>query len=356
MKDKFDVKDKLIGSLREKITAVKNNRRLSYIAAAVVLFICVIGVGIFIYSRWERDMYGHMPIYFFNESAGMFEPEWFPMQEGDTVFLAQLAVAQLINGTRNSRLTNVWPDESEGRAVPSWLFLDEDMLVAAFDSEFYAEMQPLEEALFRSAFTLTMVGLPGIESVKFRVGEGVYLTEWVESAETIANNPSISPMRISSVTFTLYFADETGETLVPEVYVASGVDLRRREVFLLTRLIAGPSDSDFSPAVVIPPETRVRSVTLMQDAGGYYVDLSSEFLNNFTGTPAQARMMIASIVNTLIENSGLRTRRVSFLIDSERREDFHGVSDFHLWFSFDETLVMGYGEEDYEEQEYEGVE
>jgi hypothetical protein len=33
---------------------------------------------------------------------------------------------------------------------------------------------------------------------------------------------------------------------------------------------------------------------------------------------------------------------VFFLIDSDRREDFHGVSDFDLGFAWDESFMLGY--------------
>jgi len=69
--------------------------------------------------------------------------------------------------------------------------------------------------------------------------------------------------------------------------------------------------------------------------------LSTDFVNHFSGTTAQARMMLASIANTLIENTGHSgIRRVVFLINSERREEFHGVGDFGSAFTFDASLIL----------------
>ena len=328
----------------------KNLTRKQYIglAAAFVLVIFVVAAGIFAYSRFERDFSGHIPVYFFNASAGFLQAEWFPFPEES--FEAALGI-MLTALPRSSELTRVTHDE--GLNLINHFFVDESTLIVEF-SEWYHDFTPIQAALFRSSLTLTMTWLPEVEYVVMRSAAEAYdgefvWTIWNESANTIANNPTISPLRISNATFTLYFVDETGEGLVAEVYTATGVDLRRREENLLQRLIEGPTDDEQTPAFVIPPETRVRSVTLMSDAGGYYVDLSSEFVTQFNGTPAQARLMIGSIVNTLIENSDLRTRRVSFLIDSERREEFHGVPDFHLWFALDEALILGYSEYDIDE-------
>jgi len=65
-------------------------------------------------------------------------------------------------------------------------------------------------------------------------------------------------------------------------------------------------------------------------------------------------LMIGSIVNTLVDSVTplLRQRSVFFMIDSVRREDFHGVEDFHLAFHFDETIMLGFEVEIEEDEEY----
>jgi len=49
--------------------------------------------------------------------------------------------------------------------------------------------------------------------------------------------------------------------------------------------------------------------------------------------------MIYSIVNSLIENSS-NVKKVQFLIESERVEQFHGVYDFDKLFEKEDQLII----------------
>ena len=332
---------------------------IAVIVLGVTLIVAGVTALVMINSNWDWYDGDSIPVYFFNASEGRLDAEMRHMPyDHDLMVMVHTAWGHLRGEPHhNSNLMRVWPEDK--RDFNTHIQVVDDMLIATFTDE-YRDMTPLDEAIFRSAFTLTMVGLPTINEVKFRVAYSMeeLEVEWlerVETATTIANNPSISPARISSATFELFFIDETGEGLVTETYVAADVDLRRQGRDVLERLIEGPSDPEFSPATIIPSETRVRDVIM--GTGLIYVDLSSAFVSQFSGTATQARMMITSIVNTLLESTtgpGGRTRRVFFLIESQRHEEFHGVSDFHLGFTFDETMMLGYGQE--YEYEYEEVE
>jgi len=329
-------------------------RQLTIFGAIFVAVVFVVVFFIIISFGRENDTSGKLPLYYFSPSASVLVPVWNEMPVGDALDIAEFAISQLRNDISNQNLVSVWPqipnDEILTPDILLNLVLYDETLIAVFSDE-YKNMTPLEEAIFRGAFTLTMTTIPGVERVNFRVletnedGEVVWSDRY-ESAGTIANNPTISPTRNSDETISLFFVGETGETLVEETYILKDVNVRRRQIEILEKLISGPSDDSINYATLIPPETRVRDITRLNDENIYYIDLSSEFFNNFSGTPSQARMMIASIVNTIIVNSdsNTNTQRVAFLIDSERREDFHGVGDFHLWFHFDETLFEWYEE------------
>jgi len=325
-----------------------------YILAAVVL---LLGAGGFVLAfsgnpGWEGAHYGHISVYFFNPSEGRLDAELRPApQENAESFWAWVntALAHLISGPTEHSLSRVGPDIELSDLVLDIDFYD-GTLITTF-SEYYREMAPLEEALFRSAFTLTMAVLPFIDSVILRTygcdeSGGI---ELVESVASIANSPVISPALLILESFSLFFVDESGEGLVEEVYNAGEVDRHIRSRVLLERLIQGPETPGLSSS--IPTETQVRDVRIDPHSLGIYVNLSSDFHARFSGTTAQARMMIASITSTMTENA-LRggTWRVYFLIESERREDFHGVTDFHTAFTFDETAMLGFGvtEEYYE--------
>ena len=314
----------------------------------VLTVITVVLIYFVVESRHQDGNY--VMVYFFNSTLGSLESERWDVPtnwdlSGDELLL-QAAFSFVQREPNSGSLSRPWPEVYVYR-----YFLDGNMLVVEF-SESYLELEPLTEALFRSALTLTMVDLSFINYVELRLidvnGDQVQVFE--ESASTIANAPSISPALQSDQTFTLFFIDESGEGLIYESYVAPAVNLHFRNQVILETLIANQSSEGVLPS--IPPDTRVLSVNEHREAFAIYVNLSSEFFTRFGGGPSEARLMIASIANTLIENAaGSQLRRVYFFIESERREDFHGVADFDLGFAFDETLVIGFTYEEEVPQE-----
>ena len=325
-------------------------RRKVAVISVIVLVVFGGTVMSAIVSRNMRDIgAAGMPVYFFNSAEGRLDAEirpW-PSPQEDVVQWAAIAIGYLLDGPGGS-LARTWPDVEFSEFITGlYMYYPMDdygnvldsVLVAAF-SELYNEMTALDEALFRSAFTLTMAGIPGIDRVMFRVTDGEYVWETVDSAASITNAPpSISPLRLQSTAqFTLYFIDETGEGLVTETYEAVDIDIQQRGRESLRRLIEiTPADGAVNP---IPPETRI--LNFRSDSGFVYVDLSSEFLR-FNGTSAQAYLMIYSMVNTFLTNTHIsRDSRVFFLVNSERITNFHGVSDFHLGFVYNESIMMDY--------------
>ena len=283
-------------------------------------------------------------VYFFNESEGRLLPvrkavpgAW--QATGDTL-LMMAAFNFVFMEPSSSALSRPWPTLCE-MPLKNYFFYEQKLVVEFYEE--YNEIEPLSEALFRSALTLTMTSLPFIETVEVRIvtpeGEAIRVKE--ETYATIANAPAISPALQSAQTFTLFFIDESGEGLMYKSYEAPAVNLHFRNQAILELLIANQNSEGVLPS--IPAETRVLSVHEHRAALAIYVNLSNDFFTRFGGGPSEARLMIASITNTLVENSTApQLRRVYFFIDSDRRGDFHGVADFDLGFSFDETLVVGF--------------
>ena len=204
-------------------------------------------------------------------------------------------------------------------------------------------MTPVEEVILRSAVTLTMLGLPYVDSVEFIMPDGETFTE---TSASIANAPFISPARRTAETFTLFFVCESGDGLFTKVYEATYVNSHMRERYIMEQLIVGQQAEGVMP--LIPPETQVRDASTESDVG-IYVNLSAEFSSRFNGNAAQARLMLQSIAHTMIENSTLR--HVFFLIESDRQEEFHGVPYFNLRFTIDETAMACFvPPEPYEEE------
>ena len=321
------------------------SKRIVAIGAVALIVICV-GIAATILLRGNRDIFlqtqQEMRVYFFNSSAGHLNyeelavnPRDFIQPYGGSLNWVSLALANLQRPPGN--LASTWPDT----ATVINYDLDDRTLVINFLDD-YLETPPIQEALFRSALTLTMVSGPFVDEVILVAGDSI----WAESAFTIDNSPAISPARLANVQVVLYLIDESGEGLVRTYYTIPDANPREQIRVALERLIEG---SPIEGAVsLIPPETRV-NVLSDTEIRSVYVNLTGEF-SRFTGSPAQANLMIASMVNTVFGNSA-DLRQVFFLIDSVWENSFHGVSDFNRGFEYDETVMLGFVPEEEEEDE-----
>ena len=327
-------------------------RRAVTIAVVAFLLICS-GVALVLILRGTaQDIFlpgqREMRVYFFNSSAGVLVAEHLPISSLDFIFTApqeydlNWVAAALANMQRPPArgLSTTWPET----AVIADYMLDRRVLTIVLN-ESYSELPALDEALFRTALTLTLTAGPYIDEVKLRLGE----QEWTESRSTVSNTPEFSPARLINAPMLLYFVCESGEGLVRGYYTAMGVNPRELERAALERLIHGPGMA--GTVSFIPPETRVR-VLHYNETRSVYVLLSGEFSTRFNGTSTQAQLMIAAIVNTVLSNPSAGAgdlRHVFFLIDSARESQFHGVADFDRGFEYDETVMVWYvPEEEYE--------
>jgi len=343
----------MVEEATKKITKRFSKPRIFIIAAVGLLAIAIV-VFVFVLGRRAGDSDGTMiPLYFFSAAQGRLVPE---VREVHALQLADgelgLAVAvfsALRAGPSSSSLQGVVPSGGgqEATNIGGMNLYDGVFTVGIFENQLrtgeerfrtLVPMTPVEEAIFRAAVTLTMTGLPYVDTVEFLWHDGIVFTE---TAATVANAPFISHARRNMVErFTLFFACESGDGLFSKVYEAENVNVHIRYRTIVEQLIAGQTDDGVLP--LIPPETRVRDVSVDLEAG-IYVDLSSEFHSRFSGNAAQARQMLLSITHTLLANStGNAPRRVFFLIESTRREDFHGVTDFDMGFVVDETAMADF--------------
>ena len=307
-----------------------------------------------------------MPIFFFNVSEGQFIPEsrpW-PCTNTNRYQWIETAMSYMMDNPSRGDLASVWPNIPQDELIEKFYFhcicnenkdcgecingvcdSCSNMLIIEF-SELYNEIPPLDEALFRSALTLTMTGFEFVDSVIFRSPT----SERIESVTTISTDP-LSPIRLSSATFNLYFMHESGGGLVREVRTVQSSDAQRRSEAILKELIRGPA----TPGLValIPPETQVHFTRLETGINTIYVALSSDFVSRFNGNTHQARMMIYSITHTVLNDiSAQGVWQVVFLVDWLRHDEFHGVSDFSSPFMTSERNMLDFVEPDDEHNGY----
>ena len=337
---------------------------------------CVIGLvilGVVLFLQRNNDD-NHIYVYFYNPSSRRLEAEMRPLPDGDAV----MAVLNYLHeGPNAGAHISVWPYEAHDLEDLVTSVMMEDSMLLVFFSPIYYTMAPIEQSLFKTAFVESINSLIDrsviyVSDVKILVTDDYeyafetlmlslsmddeedyeYVIEvpWLiydSNHAGVYNDPDISPALLTSYTFRyLHFVDYTGTQLVVESYAADEVNRLPDQVLIaaLELLIEGPRQE--GAQAVIPPDTRVRNLEI--DGSDLFVDLSRDFMTGFVGGTDLARLMIYSIVNTLISENPRNIFRVHFLIETQQEEVFHGIEDFHLPFEFNESLVVAYyGEHDY---------
>lgn len=346
-----------------------------------LLSLVFIGIGIFMLTRRGGDD-NQINVYFFNPIAMQMEAEARSLPVGDSQL--QEVVMYLYTGPRARALNTTWPTEiaPDLEDLISAVKLEGATLYAFFTPVFH-EIAPLNQSLFKAAFIHTLGGVPSVSDMIILVTDDynhafdvimrsldedyVSTQDYDEDYEpyiplvifdsshagVLLNplDPPISPQFINDRTFNhLHFVDYTGTGLVIESYNAVGINMQPTRLgrHALELLIDGPRQE--GAISLIPQETRILDIEI-DHALDIYVNLSIDFVNRFVGSTEQARLMIYSIVNTLIwELPSPLNSRVHFLIEAQQLEEFHGIVDFHTAFTLNNTVLLSYIEALAEEQ------
>jgi len=320
----------------------------------------------------DSDIY----IYHFNPSARMLEPETRPLPVGNNV--VEAVVDYIHIGPRSGGLLSTWPyDIAPNRSDLLQAVKIEDSVLIVFFSTIYENIPPLEQALFKTAFVLTIESLvekslPQITEIKILVTDDyehafstlIFNMHIEESSEMldvpwliydgspgVYNDPLISSAVTVPMTFNyLHFVDETGTGLIIETYESDEVELPQEERLRYALLLLIERFKPEGAIFPIPPETMIHSVII--DGFHIFIDLSADFADRFEGDTRLARLMIYSIVNTLIYTSEADSYllRVNFMLDARQYEYFQGVQNFDQPFARDDTLLLSYIQE--REQEF----
>ena len=158
--------------------------------------------------------------------------------------------------------------------------LDNGLLTLDFD-ESYKNLRGTREILARASIVRTLTQIPGVERMAFTV-MGEQLTDavgaavGVMAADTFIENAGNEINAYEKVDLKLYFANESGDSLVEEnrrnVVYNSNISL---EKLVVEKLVEGPMTEGAYPT--INPTTKIVSVTVKD--GTCYVNLNNDFLN-----------------------------------------------------------------------------
>ena len=188
--------------------------------------------------------------------------------------------------------------------------LDNGLLTLDF-GESYHNLKGTREILVRASIVRTLTQIPEVERMAFTV-RGEQLTDaagaavGVMAADTFIENAGNEINAYEKVDLKLYFANETGDSLVEEnrrnVVYNSNISL---EKLVVEKLVEGPTTEGAYPTV--NPTTKIVSVNVKD--GTCYVDLNNDFLSQPYNVASD--VTIYSITNSLVELSNVNRVQIS---------------------------------------------
>ena len=196
------------------------------------------------------------------------------------------------------------------------------ILTLNFDTR-YLDIGRTVEVLDRAAIVRTFTQLDDIEYVSFQV-EGVPLTDHYGniignmSADTFIFNVGNEINTYEKVELKLFFANETGDKLVPvyrSVVYNSNISMERVAV---EQIISGPNTDICYPT--ISKDSKINSVNVKD--GVCYIDFDSAFLSEPYNVTAEVALY--SLVNTVAEFSDVN--KVAFSVNGESAFTFMDFS------------------------------
>ncbi len=167
-------------------------------------------------------------------------------------------------------------------------------------NERYSELSPTEEILIRAGIVRTMLQVPGVSLVSFRVNneslrnhDGTIIGAM--NSDSFVENPGRQINSSVESTLTLYFSNMEGTGLVKETRVVHYSTNISMEKLIMEQLIEGPKKT--GATATVPSGTKLISVSTVE--GVCYVNLTENFKNQ--STLVNEEVVLFSIVNSLIE-------------------------------------------------------
>jgi germination protein M len=188
-------------------------------------------------------------------------------------------------------------------------FRQEDQVLYLYFDTNYTSMKQEREILCRAALAKTMTQVPGVDYISIYSGNQPLVDYRGKPVGMISGNDfidSISDVNAYEETeLTLYYADESGEMLIPEKReVVHNISVSVEQV-VLEELIRGPETEELRPT--LEGGTKLLNVSVNENV--CYLNFSSEFLNN--SLEVRDYIPIYSIVNSLSELSSVNRVQIT---------------------------------------------
>jgi len=267
------------------------------------IILCIIGCcGC---DKKEEQPENLFPVYYVSKSETKIEMHPYALQEKE----GKAQIEELLRAMATPAAKN----EYKAPLTMGFQILDYSLqngkLLINMDEK-YKELTTIQEVLVRAAIVRTLTGHPDVNFVAIRVNnEQLFdnlgnLVGWMNADQFIENDGK-EINTYEEVRLKLYFANETGDMLMPTIRIKEYNTNISLEKLIVEELIKGPNGENIYPT--INPATKVASVTVKD--GVCYVNLDENFLSQaYTVTP---EVTIFSITNSLVELPNVNKVQIS---------------------------------------------
>ncbi|MGN0383601.1 MAG: GerMN domain-containing protein [Eubacterium sp.] len=227
-----------------------------------------------------------------------------PQSDNDYEIINEL-LEQLTTNPQNTNMVNSLPEDVKVLNTD----LEQEILTINFSKE-YNNLNGSGEVLCRAAVVLTLGQVDSVDYVVFHVdGENITDSkgEIIEAmqASDFVDNIGGNINTYEKVKFTLYYANEEGNKLIPYTYETKFSSDTLKEEYIVEKLLEGPKEDGYYRTI----SDSVKLVSISTSDGVCYVNLSSEFLTENPGVTDE--VTIYSIVNSLSELSYITRVQIS---------------------------------------------
>lgn len=298
---------------------------ITLLAAAMALSLALPGCG----NKTKEE--ASFNLYYLNSDLDrLITEEYTPADEDADAMVKEILEEEMTDPGRKGTET-LLPEDVKIRSCE----IEDNVLRIDF-SQSYAKVDTTREVLARGGIVRSVLQAEGIDTVVFTVG-GEDLTDSFGNAigpmtaESFVENAGKTINNYTNITMTLYYTDQTGMLLLPEVRNVYYSTSEPAERAVVEALIAGPTETGHYPT--LPAGTNIISVLPQDDV--CYVNFDAS-VNEGTLNVAD-KIPIYSIVNSLAATCG--TKKVQFTIDGSGDVMFRNSMDLSDTFKKDNSLV-----------------
>ncbi|MDO4272779.1 MAG: GerMN domain-containing protein [Eubacteriales bacterium] len=279
-------------------------KRLIYmILSAMTACILLAGCQIEVQEDKKEETSGYN-FYYINEDESDLKKEEYVPQEETADYMIPDLMQKLNNKTLQGGAVNLLPKDVQMNYTiePSEEGGDHNSVLVIDFNNTYNDMSRAREILVRSGVVKTFIQVPGISAVRFTVG-GKELVD--TKGQPVGNMTASTFVELSGAdkdnyrydTFTLYFTDKSGSSLVEE---KRNVGYRRsipKERVILEQLAKGPMVKGHYPT--IPENTGILSVLTSDNI--CYVNVDQVFSDYALEVPEH--IAVYSVVDSLLASA-----------------------------------------------------